>query len=55
VDDTLKPTLARVTIAVMKHYGPKQHGEERVYLVYTSTSQFIIKGSQETDSNRAGT
>jgi hypothetical protein len=31
-------TCLRVTIAVMKHYDQKQAGEERVFLVYTSTA-----------------
>ena len=34
---------------------PKQFGDERVYLVYTSTSRLIIEGSQDRKSNRAGT
>jgi hypothetical protein len=34
----------------------KKHiGEERVYSVYTSTLLFIIKGSQDRNSHRAGT
>jgi hypothetical protein len=33
----------------------KQVGEEVVYLAYTSTSLFIIKGSQDRNSNRTGT
>ena len=32
----------------------EQGGEERVYLAYTSTSLFIIKESQDRNSNRAG-
>lgn len=28
--------LARVTIAVIKHYGPKQLEEERVNFIHTS-------------------
>lgn len=36
-----------VTVAVLKHRGQKQLGEERIYSVYTSTSLFIIKGSQD--------
>ena len=35
--------LVWVTVAVMKHHNQKQDGKERVYLAYTSTSQFIIK------------
>ena len=35
--------------------GPKQLGEESVYLVYTSISPFIIKRSRDRNSNRAGT
>jgi hypothetical protein len=33
----------------------KQVGEERVYLAYTSMSLFIIEGSQDRNSNMAGT
>ena len=33
----------------------KQVGEERVDLAYTSILLFIIKGSQDRNSNRAGT
>ena len=32
---------------MMKHHDQKQHGEERVYLAYASTSLFIIEGSQD--------
>ena len=32
-----------------------QAGEERTYLAYTSTALFIIKGSQDNNSNRSGT
>jgi hypothetical protein len=47
--------LVRVTLSVMKLHDQKQAGEERVYLAYISTSLFIIKGSQDRNSNRAGT
>lgn len=33
----------------------KQVGEEIIYLAYTSISVFIIKGSQDRNSNMAGT
>jgi hypothetical protein len=33
----------------------KQVGEERIYSAYTSTLLFIIKGSQDRNSHRAGT
>ena len=45
--------LVRVSIAVMKHHDPKQVGEERAYLAYTSTSLFIIERSQDRNSSRA--
>ena len=32
-----------------------KHGEERVYLAYASLSLFIKKGSQDRNTNRAGT
>jgi hypothetical protein len=44
-----------VTAAVMKLLDQKKAGEERVYLAYTSTSQFLIKGSQDRNSHMAGT
>ena len=31
----------------MKHHDQKQVGEERVYLAYASTLEFITKGSQD--------
>jgi hypothetical protein len=39
----------------MKHHDQKQVGEERVYPAYGSRSLFIIKGSQDRNSSRAGT
>ena len=39
----------------MKHGAPKHLGEEKVYLAYASTPQFIIEGSQGRNSSRAGT
>ena len=33
----------------------KQVGEERVYVAYTSALLFITEGSQDRNSNRAGT
>jgi hypothetical protein len=33
----------------------KQVEEEKVYLAYTFRSQFIIGGSQDSNSSRAGT
>jgi hypothetical protein len=33
----------------------EQAGEERVYLAYTSTSLFIIKGSQDRNASREET
>jgi hypothetical protein len=47
--------LVRVTIAEMKHYDQRQVGEENVYLASTSTTLFIIAGSQDRNSNWAGT
>ena len=47
--------LVKATIVVMKHHGQKQVGEERVYLAYTSISLFIIEGSPDGNSDRAGT
>ncbi|EGV95223.1 hypothetical protein I79_009681 [Cricetulus griseus] len=40
---------------MMKHHDQKQHGEERIYLTYVSTPQFIIKGNQCRNSSREGT
>jgi hypothetical protein len=39
----------------MKYHDQKQGGEEKVYLPYTSRALFIIKGSQDRNSNMAGT
>jgi hypothetical protein len=39
---------------MMKHHDQKEGGEERVYLAYTSIPQFIIRGSQDRNSSRAG-
>lgn len=36
---------------MMKHNGLIQLGEERVYFVYTSTSQLITEESQDRNSN----
>ena len=44
----------RVSIAAMKHHNHKASWEERIYLVYTSISLFIIKGNQDRNSHRAG-
>lgn len=48
-------SLDRATLAVMKHYDPKQVGEKRIYLVYNSVSLCIMRGSQDKSSNRART
>jgi hypothetical protein len=40
---------------VTKHHDKKQVGEERVCLAYTSILLFIIEGSWDRNSNRAGT
>jgi uncharacterized protein Veg len=39
----------------MKHHGQQHLGEERVNLAYTFTSVFITEGSQDRNSNKAGT
>ena len=44
-----------VVIAGMKHHDQKQDGEEMIYLAYASTLQFIIKGYQGRNSNKAKT
>jgi hypothetical protein len=41
----------RASTAVMKHHDQKGKDDS----AYTSTSLFIIKGSQDRNSNRAGT
>ena len=51
----MSPYLGKVTIALRGHQDPKQTGEERVCLVYASTSLFITEESQGRNSNRAGT
>ena len=51
----IKPAvLVRVSTAAINHHDQKQAGQERVYLAYTSTVLFIIGGSQDRNSNRAG-
>jgi hypothetical protein len=40
---------------MMNYHDHKQLEEERIYLAYTSTSVFIIEGSQDKNSSRAGT
>lgn len=51
-----KPVSSRlgVSIAIMKHHGPKQTGE-KVYLAYTSASLLTTEGSQGMNANTAGT
>ena len=46
--------LARLPIATTK-YQDQRNLEERAYVAYTSTSLFIIKGSQDRNSSRADT
>lgn len=36
--------LARVSIAVVEHHEHKQLGEESIYFICISTSQFLIEG-----------
>lgn len=43
----------KASITVMKHQ--KQDRKERIYLISTSTSLFIVKGSQSRKSNSKGT
>ena len=50
-----KNSLLRVSFAAMKCHDQKAGWKERIYLAYTSVSQFIIEGSQGRNSNRAGT
>ena len=50
----LTSVQVRVSITVMKRNEQKQIGRERVYLPYMSLLLFIIKGSQDRKSNRAG-
>jgi hypothetical protein len=47
--------VVRVFIAVAKHHDERASWEERIYSAYTSTWLFITKGSQDRNSNRAGT
>jgi hypothetical protein len=47
--------LVRVVVALMKHHDQTQLGEEMIYLAYTSPAPFIIKESQDRNSNRTGT
>lgn len=47
--------FVRVSVAVMETPWPQQLGEERVYFLYTFTSLFIIKSSQDRNSDRTET
>jgi hypothetical protein len=47
--------LVNVTLAVLKHHDQKQLEEKGVYSTYISTSLFIIKRSQDRNTNKAGT
>jgi len=47
--------LVRVSIPAQNIMAKKQVGEERFYLVYTSTLLFITKESQNWNSHRAET
>lgn len=49
------PVLVTVPTAMKKHHDQKQHEEERVYSAYASTSLSIVEGSQNRNSDRAGT
>ena len=51
----LRLVLVRVSIAVMKQHDQKQVGEERVYLVYVFMALSVMEGSQDRNSNMAGT
>lgn len=44
--------FVKVTVAVMKQHYKKKLGEEKVYVVCTSTSQFIIEGRRSKNSVR---
>jgi hypothetical protein len=50
-----KNSLLRVSFAAMKCHDQKAGWKERIYLAYTSVSEFIIEGNQGRNSNRAGT
>ena len=52
---TLGGVSVRVSIPAQNTMTKKQVGEQRVYSAYTSTLLFIIKGSQDRNSHRAGT
>lgn len=47
--------LVRGIIAVIKYYGQKEVGEERVHLVYTFSLLYITKGSQDRNISRIET
>jgi hypothetical protein len=46
--------VLRFLIAMVKCHDQKQAEEESIYLAYISSSLFIIKSSQDRNSNRAG-
>jgi hypothetical protein len=47
--------LVRVSISAQNIMTRKQVGEEKIYSAYTSTLQFITKGSEDRKSHRVGT
>jgi hypothetical protein len=47
--------LVKVCITAQNIMAKKQVGEEKIYSAYTYTLLFITKGSQDRNSNRAGT
>ena len=51
----LLAVFVRISTKIMKHHDQNQVVEERVYLAYTSTALFITEGSQNRNSNMAGT
>jgi hypothetical protein len=46
--------IVRVTVAVIRQHDQKQPGRKKAYWLYTSTSLFIIEGTQDRNSDRTG-
>ena len=47
--------LVLVSIVAKERHDQKARWEERAYPAYTCTALFIVKGSQDRNSNRSGT
>jgi hypothetical protein len=54
LDPAMPFVLVMISLAEVKHWDQKASWGGRVYLADTSLSSFIIEGSQDRNSNKAG-